>query len=96
MTFLDVFALVVLLVLIAAAAAIWVVLAMLPGKIARRRDHPQAAAINVCGWWGAMTLGLLMPLAFIWAYTNPRWRDDSGRHSSSGAVTEGGELENES
>jgi len=69
---------------------------MLPGKIARRRDHPQADAINVCGWWGAITMGLLMPLAFIWAYTNPRWRDDSVGHSSSGAVTEDGELENES
>ena len=42
-----------------------------PGRIARKRNHPQAEAINVCGWWGAITLGILSPLAFIWAYTRP-------------------------
>ena len=25
----------------------------------------------MCGWWGAITLGILSPIAFIWAYTNP-------------------------
>ena len=63
MTFLDVFALVVLLVL--AAVAVWVILGMLPGKIAKQRNHPQPAAINVCGWWGVLTMGLLLPIAFI-------------------------------
>lgn len=67
---LDLFALIVLLVLVAAGIACWVVLGMLPGKIARTRKHPQAAAINVCGWCGVITMGLLCPLAFIWAYTN--------------------------
>ena len=69
MTFLDVFALIVLGVLLATAVAAWVLLGMLPGKIARDRGHPQADAINVCGWWGALTLGILSPLAFVWAYT---------------------------
>jgi len=23
-----------------------------------------------------LTLGLLLPLAYIWAYSNPRWRDE--------------------
>ncbi len=69
---LDLIALFILLVLVLAVGAAWVALAMLPGKIARRRNHPQAEAINVCGWWGAITLGLLMPIAFIWAYTDPR------------------------
>jgi uncharacterized BrkB/YihY/UPF0761 family membrane protein len=68
---LDVFALIILFVLIVAAVGVWVILAMLPGRIARARNHPQADAINVCGWWGALTMGLLMPLAFIWAYTRP-------------------------
>ena len=67
---LDLFALFVLLVLLVAAVAVWVVLGMMPGKIARKRNHPQADAINVCGWWGVITMGLLLPLAFIWAYTN--------------------------
>lgn len=71
MTALDIFALVVLIVLIATVLAIWAMLGMYPGRIARRRNHPQAEAISVCGWWGAITLGILSPIAFIWAYTNP-------------------------
>ena len=68
---LDIFALIVLIALLAAAVAVWVILGMLPGRIARARNHPQADAINVCGWWGVLTMGILCPLAFIWAYTNP-------------------------
>jgi multisubunit Na+/H+ antiporter MnhB subunit len=71
MTLLDAFALIVLVVLTVATVTIWAVLGMLPGKIARARGHPQAEAINVCGWWGVITMGLLLPLAFIWAYTVP-------------------------
>ena len=68
---LEIFALIVLIVLIAAAVAIWVALGILPGRIARSRNHPQSDAIAVCGWCGVLTLGLLCPLAFIWAYTTP-------------------------
>jgi fatty acid desaturase len=71
MNALDIFALIVLIVLVVAALAIWAMLGMYPGKIARQRNHPQADAIAVCGWWGAITLGILTPLAFIWAYSNP-------------------------
>ena len=88
MQFLDVFALVVLLLLAAAAVAIWVVLGMMPGRIAHNRNHPQAAAVAVCGWWGVITMGILLPVAYIWAYYNPRWRegaktetDDEGESS---------------
>lgn len=75
MTALDIFALVVLVVLAAAVIAIWAILGMMPGRIARERNHPQADAINVCGWWGVITMGLLLPLAWIWAYTKPRKTD---------------------
>ena len=51
MTWLDVFALIVLLVLAATGIAVWVLMGMYPGKIARERKHPQAEAIAVCGWW---------------------------------------------
>lgn len=68
---LDIFALIILLVLVAAIVGVWIALAMLPGRIARNRNHPQSDAINVCGWFGALTMGLLCPLAFIWAYTKP-------------------------
>ncbi len=79
MSALDIFALIVLLVLLGAAIAIWVILGMMPGKIARSRNHPQAEAINVCGWWGVITMGILMPFAFIWAYTNPPDRQAVGQ-----------------
>lgn len=90
MGFLDVFALAVLLILLASAVAIWLILGMLPGRIARARKHPQAEAIAVCGWWGAITLGLLMPVAFIWAYTNPGWSNrtaiDPSNENTGGAA----------
>lgn len=67
---LDYFALAVLIVLIVAVVVIWVALGMAPGKIAKSRNHPQADAVNVCGWMGVITLGILCPLAFVWAYYN--------------------------
>jgi hypothetical protein len=39
----------------------------LPGAIARARNHPQADAVNMCGWMGIITL-VLWPLALVWAY----------------------------
>ena len=39
----------------------------LPGEIARSRGHPQAEAINVCGWMGVVTL-VSWPIALVWAY----------------------------
>lgn len=75
MELLDIFALVVLLVLLATVLAVWVAMGMLPGKIARSRNHPQAEAVAVCGWWGVITMGLLTPLAFIWAYYKPNQPD---------------------
>ena len=71
MTGLDIFALIVLLVLLLTAAAGWAMLGYYPGKIARERNHPQAEAISACGWWGAITMGILSPLAFICAFTHP-------------------------
>lgn len=71
MTGLDIFALIVIIVLVAVCLGIWAILGAYPGKIARQRNHPQADAIAMCGWWGVITMGLLTPLAFIWAYSNP-------------------------
>lgn len=71
MTGLDIFAWIVLAILIVSVVAGWIVLAMLPGRIARRRGHPQADAINVGGWVGALAFGIFWPLALIWAFTRP-------------------------
>ena len=56
---LEYFALFVLILLIGLVIAGWLLLAMWPGQIARKRNHPQAEAINVMGWWGAITLSLI-------------------------------------
>lgn len=68
---LDIFAFVVFAVLLGLVVIIAVTLGSLPGKIARQRGHPQAAAINVASWVGVATLGLLWPLALIWAFLKP-------------------------
>ncbi len=66
---LDIFALVVIVVMIAAAIALIVKLGPIPGNIAKDRGHPQADAIRVLGWIGIITLGLAWPFALVWAYT---------------------------
>jgi hypothetical protein len=68
---LDAFAFIVFAVLIFVAVLIVVNLGKLPGELARKWDHPQAAAINAMSWIGIATGGLLWPIAFIWAFTNP-------------------------
>jgi hypothetical protein len=80
---LDYFALAILLILATAAVVIWILLGLMPGRIARDRNHPHADAISVCGWWGVLTMGLLLPAAYIWAYSNPRWRDDPRSEANS-------------
>ena len=68
---LDIFTFIVLAVLLAVAMFCFMKLGELPGKIADKRNHPQAEAITICGWLGVLTLGLLWPIAIIWAYTRP-------------------------
>ncbi|HEV3445631.1 MAG TPA: DUF3302 domain-containing protein [Gemmataceae bacterium] len=67
----DIMAFVVFAVLLAVAVVVIVTVGQLPGKIAQRRAHPQAAAITVTGWLGVATLGLLWPVALIWAFLKP-------------------------
>ena len=71
MSGLDIFAIIVLLILLFAVVAIWIVLAMLPGKIAAKRNHPQAEAINIGGWLGAILGGVFWPVFLVWAFTKP-------------------------
>ena len=68
---LDIFALIVLAVII--AVVIWLVtlLGPLPGKIAKQRNHPQADAIKVLGWIGLITMGVGWLVALVWAYMRP-------------------------
>ena len=67
----DIIAFVVFVVTPAAAGVIVVSLGSLPGQIAHKRGHPQAAAVTVAGWLGLATGGLIWPLALIWAFWKP-------------------------
>jgi hypothetical protein len=71
MDVLDIMAFVVFGVLLVAVVVIVVTLGSLPGQIAHKRGHPQAAAITVAGWLGLVTGGVLWPLALIWAFLTP-------------------------
>ena len=68
---LDIFALIVIGVLIACVIGIVVWLGPLPGNIAAERGHRQADAIRALGWIGVITLGPAWLAALVWAYTKP-------------------------
>jgi hypothetical protein len=95
---LDAFAFLVFAVLIAVAVIIIVKLGQLPGQLARKWGHPQAAAINAASWIGIATGGLLWPLAFIWAFMTPVARpalvprDDQQPRGPEGDLTAGKEI----
>lgn len=67
---LDVFAWIVLIVLILSTVGVVVFLAMLPGAIAKRRAHPWAQAVTVAGWITLFLGFALWPLVLIWAYVD--------------------------
>jgi len=75
MTGLDVFAFVVMTMLLGLGIYLAFALGALPGRIAAEREHPQADAIRVAGWVGLLTLGVAWPLALIWAYSRPARAD---------------------
>ena len=61
--------LVFLIVFALAILALVVVIAALPGQIAKVRNHPQSQAVNICGWVGLPT-GVLWAIAMVWAFWN--------------------------
>jgi hypothetical protein len=71
LTFFDVFAWFVLLLLVATAVGIFVFAGLWPGKVARERNHPAADAIAI-GSWLTLFLGfVLWPVVAIWAHMAP-------------------------
>ena len=70
MSFIDYFAWLVLLVLLASAVAIFVAMAVAPGRIAKKRNHPWAEAVEIAGWVTLIFGFVLWPLSLIWAYVD--------------------------
>jgi hypothetical protein len=78
MSGLDIFAWIVLVVLVVSTVAVIVFLAMLPGHIAKSRNHPWAQAVTVAGWITLFLGFALWPLVLIWAYVDvPRKPEDA-------------------
>ncbi len=70
MSGLDIFAWIVLIVLVASTVVVVVFMAMAPGIVARRRNHPWADAIAVGGWVSLFLGFVLWPVVLIWAYVD--------------------------
>lgn len=70
MSGLDIFAYIVLaIVLTVIVLVIWLVGSM-PGHVARRRGHPWAEAVGIAGWITLIFGFVLWPVAMIWAYVD--------------------------
>lgn len=70
MAALDIFAWIVLAVLVVSTAVVIVFMAMLPGMVAHKRHHPWAEAVAVGGWVTLFLGFVLWPVVLIWAYVD--------------------------
>ncbi len=77
MSFIDIFAWIVLIVVIVTLVAVFVALGMMPGFIARRRGHPWAEAVTVGGWATLICGFVFWPLVLIWAYVDAPARPET-------------------
>lgn len=67
----DVLSWVVLVIAPIVAIAVFWLIHILPEKIAEKRQHPQAKAIQALCLLSLFFGGLLWPLAWLWAYSKP-------------------------
>jgi hypothetical protein len=67
----DVMAWVVLIIAPIAAIAVFLMVHILPEKIAEKKQHPQTDAIKTLCLLSLVFGGMLWPLAWLWAYSKP-------------------------
>jgi len=65
---LDIFALIVLLVIIATSIAVFIFLGMWPSIVAKQRNHSQVEAITIGSWVALIAGGVLWPIILLWSY----------------------------
>lgn len=70
MSFIDLFAWIVLAVVLATGVALVVTLGMMPGHIARKRGHPWAEAVAIGGWATLICGFVFWPLVLTWAFVD--------------------------
>jgi len=98
-TMADVLTWVVLIVAPIIGIVVFLLVHILPEKIAEKKQHPQAKAIQCLCLLSLFFGGLLWPLAWLWAYTKPVMYklaygtdvDDSHGHSAD-AKSKGGDA----
>ena len=67
----DVLTWVVLVIAPIIGIGLFLIIHILPEKIAERREHPQTRAIQCLCLLSLVFGGILWPLAWLWAYTRP-------------------------
>jgi hypothetical protein len=70
MTGYDIFAWIVLVILVVTLVVVFCLLGWLPGHIARSRNHPWPDAVRVAGWVTLILGFALWPIVLIWAYVD--------------------------
>jgi hypothetical protein len=84
---------VVLFIAPLAAIGIFLIIHILPEKIAEKKKHPQLDAIKTLCLLSLVFGGLLWPLAWLWAYTKPVIHKMAyGTDTADSHGTEGGAL----
>ena len=92
-------AIVVLIVVPVVAIVVFWLVHVLPERLAEKRHHPQAAAIQMLCLLSLLFGGLLWPLAWLWAATrpvaykvaygtdkHPDWHDEMGEKAKAGEL----------
>jgi hypothetical protein len=69
-SFLDLFAWLVFILLVVIVIAVFATLGMMPGHVARKRAHPWAQAVAIGGWVTLIFGFVFWPLVMIWAYVD--------------------------
>lgn len=83
MAFIDIFAWIVFILLVAIILAVFIALGMLPGRVARQRGHPWAEAVSIGGGVTLIFGFVFWPLVMIWAYVDvPEKREVAKREIS--------------
>ena len=70
MSGLDIFAWIVLIILVTCVVAVFCIAGWLPGHIAKSRGHPWAEAVTVAGWVTLICGFALWPVVLIWAFVD--------------------------
>ena len=88
MSGLDIFTWIVVLILVATVGIVFAVLGMMPGKVARQRQHPQVEAIGIASWLALIFGFALWPVVMVWAYMRPIARPlDAGDQAQGDSTT---------